>query len=78
MDAVILPNPTENFFTLIVKGNRKEVAEIRVFDVQGRWLNHFRTGTDTPVRFGGNYAHGTYIVEVLQGPDRKVLKAIKE
>ncbi len=78
MDAVILPNPTQNFFTLVVKGNRKEVAEIRVFDVRGRWLNHFRTATDTPVRFGGNYAQGTYIIEVLQGPDRKILKAIKE
>jgi YVTN family beta-propeller protein len=78
MDAVILPNPTENFFILVIKGNRKEVAEVRVLDVQGRGLDHFRISTGSRVQFGGNYAHGTYIVQVLQGPDRKALKAIKQ
>ncbi len=77
IDAVILPNPSENFFTLVIKGNRKEVAEVRILDVQGRWLDHFRIPAGSRIQFGGNYAHGTYIVQVLQGTDQKILKAIK-
>jgi len=64
-------------FKEVVKGNRKEVAEIRVLDIQGRRLDHFRLSTGSSIQFGGNYAHGTYIVQVIQGGEQKQLKVIK-
>jgi hypothetical protein len=78
MVVSVWPSPTLSSFSLIVSGKRTEVAEIRIYDITGRVLDHKRTATGEIVRFGGTYTTGMYIVEVLQGPERKVIKVIKD
>lgn len=78
LDVLLLPNPSQTQFTLVIKGNRKEVAEIRVFDMAGRRLEYLKANTRQQVQFGKQYRSGMYVIEVLQGTDRKLIKAIKE
>jgi hypothetical protein len=78
MDAVLLPNPSHNHFTLVIKGNRKEIAKIIVYDILGRPIELLQANTGTAVKFGMGYLNGIYIVEVLQGTDRKLFKAVKQ
>jgi len=78
MDAKAWPSPTENIFNLVITGNRKEVAEIMVYDMLGRKLDHKRATTGEVVQFGAPYKNGMYIIEVLQGTERKILKVIKK
>ena len=77
MTVAVWPSPTQTSFSLIVSGQRTEVAEIRIFDMTGRVLDHQRAAKGEIVRFGVTYMTGMYIVEVLQGPERKVVKVIK-
>jgi hypothetical protein len=78
LDALILPNPSHNQFTLVIKGNRKEIAKIIVYDILGRPIELLQANTGTAVKFGMGYLNGIYIVEVVQGTDRKLFKAVKQ
>ena len=78
LDAVISPNPSESDFALKVRGNNKEEIEIRVIDIYGRGVYQAKGSANQSYRFGQNFTSGTYIVELWQGTNRKVLKVIKQ
>ena len=78
LTAQVMPNPTESEFNLVVKGSNNETLEIRVFDITGRQVQQIRSAANNVVKFGNNLMQGTYIVEVRQGKDKVVLKAIKQ
>ena len=78
MDARLMQNPTSNQFTVIIHGNRIEAAEIMVFDMLGGGWTILERRRERSVNFGGSYVNGVYLVEVVQGTERKVLKAVKQ
>ncbi|MBL0183038.1 MAG: T9SS type A sorting domain-containing protein [Chitinophagaceae bacterium] len=72
----VLPNPSSNYFTLQVQSDLKEHVEIRVTDLQGRRVYNTR-GNAASFRFGETFVKGIYLVEVVQGDQKRVLKLIK-
>jgi PKD repeat protein len=77
-DAVASPNPTTNYFTLKITGTISDKpVKIRVTDLLGRTVETFERNPGEELRFGQKYFHGVYIVEVVQGTNKKQIKLIK-
>lgn len=75
----VAPNPSLNYFRVAIEANNLlEKAELRVVDMFGRVVEA-KKGLDINkvVTIGGNLQPGNYIVEVIQGGNRKTLKLLK-
>ncbi|WP_217998271.1 T9SS type A sorting domain-containing protein [Flavihumibacter petaseus] len=73
----IFPNPSANYFKLQITSKRPETANIQVSDAAGRAVERMKATSGETVQFGGGYVQGMYLVEVVQGTERKVIKIIK-
>jgi IgGFc binding protein/Bacterial Ig-like domain (group 1)/Secretion system C-terminal sorting domain len=75
-----IPNPSRNFFTLsLITNNKVDRINVRVLDMQGRVMesyNDFRNGQT--IRLGYALRSGTYLVEMVQGKERKTQTVIKQ
>ena len=72
------PNPTQKSFTIIFSSNNKDEISLIVTDMSGRKIetrNNLRT--EQAIRFGDNYQPGVYVVEIIQGANRKKVKLVK-
>jgi hypothetical protein len=75
----VLNNPAENYFSLYVSGDLYEKVSIRVLDVYGRVIEQRQNiMPDQEIRFGDRFVPGSYMVEVVQGMSRKVIKLVKK
>jgi hypothetical protein len=74
-----MPNPSANYFIINIKGgNALEKMKLRVTDVLGRSIEQKdNIQTNSTLKIGNNYFPGVYIVEVIQGENRKQIKLIK-
>jgi hypothetical protein len=74
------PNPTRSFFNVEVKSsNINSEMTLRIFNSDGQLLevtNNLRYGQILQV--GNNLKAGSYLIEVIQGNQRKTLKVIKQ
>ena len=78
LEVRVMPNPTPNFFNVVIKGTDAGPVTVRVMDVYGRVLQvHQKIGANATLRMGQNWTGGAYFVEVSQGNERKVVKVIK-
>jgi hypothetical protein len=79
LQAQAFPNPSRKHFTLLVQGKQDEPVSIRVSDGMGR-LVEVRSGlsANNTLTLGAAYRPGIYMVEVLQGKEKVVLKLIKQ
>ena len=78
LDVNVMPNPTRDLFNIIIRGNPREPVSVRVFDIFGQLLErHDKLFPGQLTRMGQKWRNGTYIVEVIQGKERKVVKIIK-
>jgi hypothetical protein len=77
--VTVLPNPSIDYFTLIVKGKDLEApVSVKIMDVNGKVLATYKTGINTSLKVGeARWANGTYFAEVTQGGLRKVVRLIK-
>lgn len=73
------PNPSASSFRLQIESPDKQTpASIRVIDAMGKPAQVFsKVAIGGTLQFGNTYKSGIYLVEVLQGNERKVLKLIK-
>ena len=73
------PNPTKNYFSLtLVSSNMTDRISLRVFDLQGRIVeSHNRLKSGQTIQVAGSLRPGTYLIETIQGTDRKTQKVIK-
>ncbi|MDZ4795056.1 MAG: RICIN domain-containing protein, partial [Bacteroidota bacterium] len=73
------PNPSHDYFTLIVKGNDLSTpVSVRILDVNGRVLSIHQPGINTSLKVGETrWSSGIYFAEVTQGELRKVVRLIK-
>jgi hypothetical protein len=73
-----LPNPSNNYFNLVISSNDANPVTVRVLDMFGRLVEVHAKITSTGIlRLGDAWRGGTYFAEVIQGDQRKVLKIIK-
>ena len=72
------PNPSSSYFTLQMRSEKNEWIDLRVSDIHGRIL-YSRSGiTKGSFSFGHDFVSGTYLVEVIQGGHKQILKLIKQ
>jgi hypothetical protein len=73
------PNPTSYSFNIIVHSYKKEKITIRVVDVLGRIIENRNSITaGRTFTLGENYSAGVYLVEAIQGNERRIVKLIKQ
>jgi DNA-binding beta-propeller fold protein YncE len=77
MMVKVFPNPSSSYFTLQVLSDKNEAVEIRVMDMQGRKI-YSKRGLQGSYSFGNDFVSGMYIVEVVQGDRKQVLKMTKQ
>jgi len=75
----VLPNPSTNYFTLVLKTTSHEPLQIAIKDEVGRLVETIRPANrNSSVKIGGGYWPGIYYAEVIQGNKRKVVKLLKQ
>ena len=74
---MIAPNPSLNDFELGVKSANEENLTIRIIDQNGRLIKQLDASPQAPIRFGNELNSGLYYIEVSQGMEIKVVKALK-
>jgi VCBS repeat-containing protein len=77
IQASVYPNPSQSYFNLRLRTISNEPISIRVMDIKGRVVKEVKTTTLQLVQFGNELIQGTYIVEVVQGKQRVILKVEK-
>ena len=76
-NVTLSANSTKGNFTLMIDGVKKDLVTIRVIDIYGRNVQRINTPGLQKIEFGKNLSQGIYMVEVVQGVNKKVVKAIK-
>ena len=78
LDVMVAPNPAETQFTLFIETASKEKISFVLYDVFGRVVKRTENkGGTQQIMFGEELKAGMYMVEVIQGSERKVIKLVK-
>lgn len=77
LSVITYPNPTTSAFGLMVQGGTNEPIAIVVSSADGKVLLKRKGTTNQKYTFGNDYIPGLYIIQVSQGKEIKVLKAVK-
>jgi hypothetical protein len=79
LSVTVWPNPSRDLFTLSIHTTSHEPFRLRVLDAMGN-LAETRNGigASTTFQIGVNFYHGIYMVEVMQGEKRQILKLIRQ
>jgi hypothetical protein len=74
-----MPNPTSNYFTMVIDSKSREPYRLTVLDVAGRVIQQksYSTGNGK-IQLGHTYLPGIYIAEIRQGKERVIVRLIKE
>ncbi len=78
LQVTVMGNPAIQQFNVKLSGSAATPIQLRVLDMQGRVLEQ-RNGmmAGTTVQFGERYPGGQYLLECVQGKERKVVQLIK-
>ncbi len=72
------PNPSANSFNLVVhSSNLRQPVSIRVMDATGRSMYETKGLPGQAFRFGEQLLAGVYLVEIKQGDEVRIMKAVK-
>jgi hypothetical protein len=77
MDVKVFPNPTTSSFNLQVNTNNNKEVSVKIMDIQGRVIKSFATTTFQINNIGYELTAGVYMVEVLNGEEKKVVRVVK-
>ena len=77
MNVNIFPNPTTTDFKLQVVTAGKDEINVRILDIQGRYLKQITVMPYQTVNLGAELKAGSYLVEVKQGKTVKTTRVIK-
>jgi hypothetical protein len=73
------PNPSNNYFTLDIRGNAAHPVTIRVTDLLGRMVSMWSSvNSNSTLNFGEKYLPGIYFVQAMQDNQVIILKLIKQ
>lgn len=78
-EPVIMGNPSTSFFTVQLKSKQINLPiSMRIADMSGRLVEQRQSlAANSTIQFGQTYANGQYIVEWIQGTERKVVQLVK-
>jgi hypothetical protein len=72
------PNPSSGYFTLRTKSVSAESVKVKVLDMLGRVVEtKINIAANSTITFGSGYRPGTYLVEVVQGAEKRMLRLLK-
>lgn len=79
LTPMVMGNPSTHFFTVQLKSSQTHLPiTMRIADMQGRLIEQRQAlSANSTIQFGQQYAAGQYIVEWIQGTERKVLQLVK-
>ncbi len=78
MDVKVFPNPTTSSFNLqVTAGGIKSAIQTRVLDLQGRLMKTITIKSNENISLGAELKPGVYMLEVLQGVEKKVVRMVK-
>jgi hypothetical protein len=78
MEVKVFPNPTTSSFNLQVTADvSRSAIQARVFDLQGRLMKTLMIHPNENISLGADLKPGVYMLEVLQGEEKKVLRVVK-
>ena len=75
-DVTAYPNPSYSDFAFEIVGQSYGIADVRIINSAGQEIESFRSN-DKGFRMGLEWKTGLYIVEIVQGLNRKTIKVIK-
>lgn len=79
LDVALFPNPSKNEFNLLLNKNiSKAPVYVRIMDVNGKKVFEAKTISGQILNVGKTLQSGLYMIEVRQGSQTKILKAVKE
>ena len=79
LTVTALPNPSRKYFTVRIESSSAELLQVRVHDALGRIVEaRSGIGANTTFHIGSDLRPGIYVVEVLQGTKRQMLKLIRQ
>ena len=75
----VLPNPSANYFTLIInRTNKDDKMNLKVIDVYGRIIELKPiTNSSQMLKIGESYLPGIYFAEISEGKEKRVIKLLK-
>jgi SdrD B-like domain/Secretion system C-terminal sorting domain len=78
-DVLITPNPFVNFVDVSTKAKDKNaLLEMRVINTNGKLMYHQKIAANSTFKINTDtWMSGIYLVEVIQGKHRKVMKVVK-
>lgn len=72
------PNPTNNNFSLEIKGGNNEQVQVVVCDLFGRKIEEYQSTEGEPISFGGKLPIGVYFAVISQSNKQKIIKLVKQ
>jgi len=78
LNAEVYPNPSSTAFTLKIYSDEKEICMVVIRDITGRILeSRADILPASEITCGNDLASGVYLLEVVQGEDRNVVRLVK-
>ena len=77
LEVRVMPNPSNSYFNLVINSNDASPVTVRILDVFGQSVEKHEKVASGNLRVGQSLAAGTYLAEIVQGDQRKVVKLIK-
>jgi hypothetical protein len=75
----IIPNPSSNYFSLVINTKEPSPVSIRIMDVLGRVVEvKNNMAVSEKYTFGNALKPGVYLAEIIQGKNRKVIRLVKK
>lgn len=79
LSVQVLPNQSLTYFDFKISSKSGNNVQLKVVDLLGRIIETKRSvQPNQMLRLGAFYTPGIYIVEVVQGVEKQILKLIKE
>ena len=73
----VLGNPSRNYFDIQIAGLTNQNVRITVYDNLGRLVESKAQAPNQTIRFGSAYKPGAYLVEIMQGTQKQVVRLLK-
>jgi hypothetical protein len=75
----IIPNPSNNYFNLVINTNDISPVSVRIMDVLGRVVEiKNNMAVSEKYTFGNGLKPWMYLAEIIQGKNRKVIRLVKK
>ncbi len=74
----VVPNPSDNYFTLNVETASREKITVTIYDVLGRLVQQLENNDSQLIRFGEDLRSGSYMAIVRQGASTTTVKLVKQ